>query len=372
MMRIGITGSQGLLGWHLSCFLSTQKDVEIKRGHRAEFESSSALSDFVKSCDVIIHCAGMNRGDESLVAQTNIKLTEQLVSALKNSQVKQVLFANSTHIDRQTAYGESKRTSAKILGEWAKESHGVFTDIVFPGIFGEQGKPFYNSVVSTFCHQIANGEKTEVHQDSEIELIHASEASQIFWNAITNKTKEQLRPAGTKIRVTEVLVRITEFSKSYASNIVPDLRDDFDLYLFNTYRSYLFPKHYPVSLELKSDPRGTLFEAEKNKNGGQAFVSTTVPGITRGNHFHIRKIERFCVIQGQAKIQIRKLYSDQVHEFDVSGIKPQYIDMPTLHTHNITNTGKDTLLTLFWSGDIFDPKNTDTYSLVVQRTTGSA
>lgn len=372
MIRIGVTGSQGLLGWHLSCFLSTEKEVELHRAHRTQFESEKSLADFVKSCDVIIHCAGMNRGEESIVAQTNIKLTEQLITALKGSPVKQVLFANSTHIDRQTAYGDSKRTCSKILGDWAKFSGGVFTDIVFPGIFGEQGKPFYNSVVSTFCHQVANGEKAEVHQDSEIELLHAHQAVQVFWNAIKNKTQGQIRPAGRKIQVTEVLKKVTEFSKSYTTNIVPDLRDDFDLYLFNTYRSYLFPKYYPVSLELKTDPRGTLFEAEKNRNGGQAFVSTTVPGITRGNHFHLRKIERFCVVQGSARIQIRRLYSDQVHEFDVSGTKPQYIDMPTLHTHNITNTGKDTLLTLFWSGDIFDPKNPDTYALGVNRIAGSA
>ena len=361
MMRIGITGSQGLLGWHLSGYFSTLKDVELHRAHRKEFESESALSQFASQCDVIIHCAGMNRGDEALVASTNIKLTEQLISALKSSPVKHVLFANSTHITRQTAYGESKRTCSKILTEWATKSSGVFTDIIFPGIFGEQGKPFYNSVVSTFCHQVANGEKAVIENDGEIELIHAHQAAQIFWDAITNKTQGQIKPQGKKIRVSEILNKITELSKSYTSNIVPDLRDDFDLYLFNTYRSYLLPKHYPVSLELKTDPRGTLFEAEKNRNGGQAFVSTTVPGITRGNHFHLRKIERFCVIQGTAKIQIRKLFSDQVHEFDVSGKKPQYIDMPTLHTHNITNTGSDTLLTLFWSGDIFDPKNTDTF-----------
>jgi len=365
MMKIGITGSQGLLGWHLSCFFKTIKDVEIKRAHKSEFESEKKLKEFVQDCDTIIHCAGMNRGDDSIVSDTNITLTKRLVNALSESLVKQVVFTNSTHIERNTSYAQSKLECASLLRNWALQSGNTFTDIVLPGVFGEQGKPFYNSVVSTFCYHIANNEIGKIDHDSEIEVLHAHQVSQIIWKAITEKTNSQIRPLGRKITVSALLNKIIELAKSYRSNIVPDLRDDFDLYLFNTYRSYLFPKYYPVTLEVKTDPRGSLFEAEKNKTGGQAFISTTKPGVTRGNHFHLRKIERFCVIQGDARIEIRKLFSKEVHVFDVSGSKPQFIDIPTLHTHNITNTGKDTLLTLFWTSDIFNPNNPDTYSELV-------
>jgi UDP-2-acetamido-2,6-beta-L-arabino-hexul-4-ose reductase len=141
---------------------------------------------------------------------------------------------------------------------------------------------------------------------------------------------------------------------------VPELGDDFQLSLFNTYRSYLYPNRFPVALTLHSDTRGSLFEAVKTMHGGQAFLSHTHPGITRGNHYHKEKFERFLVIKGEAVIRIRKMFAKEIFEFKVSGEKPQYVDIPTLHTHNISNTGDKELTTLFWSHQIFDPSASDT------------
>jgi UDP-2-acetamido-2,6-beta-L-arabino-hexul-4-ose reductase len=132
--------------------------------------------------------------------------------------------------------------------------------------------------------------------------------------------------------------------------------------LFNTYRSYLFPQEYPVGLDLKCDPRGELFEAVRGHSGGQTFMSFTRPGITRGNHYHRRKVERFLVVKGAARIRIRPMFRGVATEFLVSGATPVYIDMPTLHTHNITNVGDDDLLTLFWTNEIFDPSDPDTFA----------
>ena len=133
-----------------------------------------------------------------------------------------------------------------------------------------------------------------------------------------------------------------------------------DLDLFNTYRSYLYPRHYPVTLPLHSDARGHLYEAVKSLHGGQCFISTTKPGITRGNHYHTRKLERFLVLNGDAVIRIRKLLTGDIVEFKVSGAAPQYIDMPTFCTHDITNMGQSDLMTLFWAHEIFDPQRSDT------------
>jgi UDP-2-acetamido-2,6-beta-L-arabino-hexul-4-ose reductase len=373
MRTVGITGAEGLLGWHLSCLLQFQDATVVKRACRADLESRERLLEFTQGCDAIIHCAGMNRGPDSDVASTNVRLTEQLVSAIKESGTKpHILFTNSTHRDRDTAYGDSKRVCSSRLTEWAQQSGAVFSDVVLPGIFGESGKPFYNSVVSTFCHQLAHGKHPELHQDTVVELMHAQDAAQVFAQLIHRPESGEFRPRGSALKTSELLAELRSFDASYRELVIPDLRESFKLSLFNTYRSYLFPSFYPGNLSLREDARGTLFEVEKNRNGGQAFVSTTVPGVTRGNHFHYRKIERFCVVQGQAKIQIRKLFDDLVHEFLVDGKAPQFIDMPTLHTHNITNTGSTPLLTLFWSGDIFDPTNPDTVGLPVKRERGMA
>jgi UDP-2-acetamido-2,6-beta-L-arabino-hexul-4-ose reductase len=173
------------------------------------------------------------------------------------------------------------------------------------------------------------------------------------------------RLEGHAMRVSELLRRLENLSGSYAAHLVPGLAAPIDLQLFNAYRSYLFPQAYPVSLELHSDPRGTLFEAVKSVGGGQTFLSTTRPGITRGNHYHRAKVERFLVVQGTATIRVRRLFDESASVFTVSGDTPQYVDMPALHTHNITNTGTDDVMTLFWANEVFDPACPDTYAEMV-------
>ena len=150
--------------------------------------------------------------------------------------------------------------------------------------------------------------------------------------------------------------------KVYDRGEIPDLDSNLRVDLFNTLRSELFPDHYPVKLTLRSDHRGSLFEAVRAHQKGQAFISTTKPGIVRGNHFHLHKVERFCVISGKATIRLRKLFSTDIAVFDVSGEQPSFIDIPTLHTHDITNTGTSDLITLFWSNEFYDPDHPDTWT----------
>jgi UDP-2-acetamido-2,6-beta-L-arabino-hexul-4-ose reductase len=151
------------------------------------------------------------------------------------------------------------------------------------------------------------------------------------------------------------------FSKLYGEGIVPYPRDGFDIDLFNTYRSFLYPDGFPIVVDRHSDERGDLFEAIKTFQGGQCFVSSTHPGITRGNHYHLHKFERFMVINGDAVIRLRRLLRDDIIEYRVSGENPCFVDMPVLYTHNITNIGKDDLWTLFWANELYDPASPDTY-----------
>lgn len=362
-MRIGITGAKGLLGWHLSCFLKAHGAHTRIRADRDDFESAGRLQEFVASCDAIVHFAGMNRGDDDLVEEVNIRLVDQIIAACRSENaLPHVLFSSSTHVTRDTAYARSKRVCAEKLQAWAKAAGSKFTNVIIPNVFGEGGKPFYNSAVSTFCHQLANGQTPQILNDATNELIHAQRVCANIVEFIESREAGERRLTGTPLSVSALLKKISDFDQSYRGAVIPDLRDSFDLSLFNTYRSYLYPGYYPITTKLHIDDRGSLFEAVKSLNGGQTFISTTKPGITRGNHYHLKKIERFLVLRGEAKIQIRRLFSDEIREFAVSGREPVIIDIPTLHTHNITNTGHEEVTTLFWAHEIFDPARPDTFA----------
>jgi UDP-2-acetamido-2,6-beta-L-arabino-hexul-4-ose reductase len=346
--------------------LHGQKGIDLCGADKLEFASKERLLSFVSGCDVIVHLAGLNRGDESEVARVNVEITEALLSACRAIGARpHIIFSSSTHIYRDTPYGKSKRGCAELIRAWTAETKSVFTNLILPNVFGEGGQPFYNSAVSTFCFQLANGQKPEIIRDAEIELLHAQRVAREIFALINRPVDGDVSPAGHKVPVSQLLAKIKFMAESYAGHVVPDLRDPYDRDLFNTYRSYLFPKNVPVGIALKRDARGCLFEASKSENGGQTFISSTVPGVTRGNHYHTQKMERFLVIKGRACVRVRKLFSAETHEFLVSGEKPEYIDMPALHTHNITNIGEGELLTLFWANEMLDPDNPDTYQETV-------
>lgn len=362
-MKVGITGAAGLIGTHVHAYFHGVEGVEVVPADIAEFATADLRRTFVRDCDVVVHLAGQNRGDDDELYRTNVGLAEQLIEACETENVQpHVIFSSSVHIYRETAYGRSKRECSRLLAAWADRSGACFTNLVLPNVFGEGGRPFYNSAVSTFCHQLAVGEEPTIIQDATIELVHAQQVAAKVHAVLSEGTTGDVVMTGVKMTVSEVLATLQHMATLYGEFVVPDLRERFDAYLFNTYRSYLFPSAYLMTPELHADARGHLFEAVRTLNGGQAFFSTTRPGITRGNHYHLRKFERFCVIRGEAVIRLRKLFSDEVHEYAVSGERPQFIDMPTLYTHDITNTGRDDLITAFWSSEFFDKADPDTFA----------
>lgn len=361
-IRVGITGAGGFLGWHLRCHLHADANMAVVACDRESFADDAFMHRFVSECDVIVHIAGANRGEDDDIRVINISLAERLTEFLRKSGAKpHVVYTSSVHIERDTPYGRSKLQAGQILSNWAAAVRAPFLELVLPNIFGECGRPFYNSVVATFCRQLADGATPTVHADGEVELMHAQEVAAEISNSIRHSVVGVRRCAGQRITVVELLQRLTTIAGEYQASVVPSLRERFNLNLFNTFRSYLFPAYYPVHFTMNSDPRGRLFECVRSLHGGQCFVSTTKPGITRGNHYHTRKFERFAVIQGQAVIRIRKLLDSEVHEFPVSGDRPSLVDMPTLHTHSIENTGSTELMTLFWSHEFFDRADPDTF-----------
>ena len=368
-MKIAVTGCNGLLGWHtcarlhaVNCaaaFAGNPKPHSIVRVDRQAFEDPDTLSTLLEDVDAIIHFAGVNRGPENEVEQANPAIAENLVSACRAAKAKPtIVYANSTHAATDTPYGRSKRKAGEILSSFATN----YVDLVLPHIFGECARPYYNNVTATLIDKILAGDSPDINPDGRVHLLHAGAAADIAIDAAINGESKTLNPDSTKLSIQALFDKLTEFHTLYSKNIFPRTDTPFELQLFNSYRTAGYPSRYPSEMTLNKDVRGTLFEAAKGGCGSQTFLSSTAPGVTRGDHFHLDKIERFLVVKGEAVIRLRKVLTNEIVEFAVSGDKPVAIDMIPLHTHSIENTGNEDLFTLFWTHEMFDPQAPDTYA----------
>ena len=369
MTKIGITGQGGFVGTHLYNTLQLQPDsYELIAFDKSFFNQSSQLDAFVANCDVIVHLAAMNRHpDAQVIYDTNLVLVTQLIDSLERSgSTAYVLMSSSTQEEQDNLYGQSKKEGRQQLENWSRRSNGSFTGLIIPNVFGPFGKPDYNSVVATFCHKLTCDEDPQIHQDGQLKLIYVGELveeiiSLIDLRPIKNYI-EQINPT-SEVKVSELLVMLNRYkSDYYQKGIIPPLDSTFEVNLFNTFRSFIDPStHFPVRFNQHHDTRGTFVEVIRLNVGGQVSFSTTVPGITRGNHFHTRKIERFSVIKGKARIQLRKIGTSEVLDIELSGSEAGYVDMPIWFTHNITNTGNEDLYTIFWINEFYNPEDADTY-----------
>jgi len=368
MIRIGITGQVGFIGTHLFNYLALKKtEVTLIPFQDNFFEQQGKLEAFVGQCDAIVHLAALNRhNDPQAIYDTNIDLVRKLISAMESTGNRpHVLFSSSTQEERDNAFGKSKREGRKLLVEWAARFGSVFTGMVIPNVFGPFGNPYYNSVVATFSHQLTHNEQPRVDVDAQLRLIYIGDLVRIIYYLIENKiADDEFRITHTdEACVTEILTLLQSFKAQYfEKGIIPNLTDPFERNLFNTFVCYIDHQGYfPFKLKVNSDERGSFVETVKLNSGGQVSFSITKPGITRGNHFHTRKAERFAVIKGKAQIQLRRIGTDKVISFELDGSEPSYVDMPVWHTHNITNTGDDELYTIFWINESYDPADPDTF-----------
>ena len=373
MIRVGITGQAGFVGTHLYNTLGLYP-LEFERVpfEDAFFQEEGALRAFVKQCDVIVHLAAMNRHpDPQVIYDTNLLLVKQLISALEAEKVApHLLFSSSTQEERDNEYGKSKREGRELLEQWASQNGASFTGMVVPNVYGPFGRPNYNSFIATFCHKLTHGETPQVLQDSDVNLIYVGSLCDHILgkirevqNSDASVIERDLVPYDFEKKVTEILALFENFKALYFDQgFIPELKDKNEVNLFNTFRCYIdHISRYPVKLVQHADPRGIFVETIKLGVGGQVSFSTTVPGITRGNHYHTRKIERFTVIKGKARIQLRKIGTDEVMDFYLDGNEPSYVDMPIWYSHNITNIGEDELYTQFWINEWYNPADGDTY-----------
>ncbi len=411
MIKVGITGQAGFIGTHLYHTLGLYPDTFERIPFKDEyFDTAETLENFVSQCDAIVHLAALNRhNDPRIIYEKNIQLVQQLIDACdKTHSTPHILFSSSTQEERDNPYGKSKKEGRELLIQWAERNNAQFTGFVIPNVFGPFGHPYYNSFIATFCHQLTHGEKPFIDVDGHVKLIYVGELVQEFLikikengTQITTAEKagqariQQINtdinisenpsnpclpcnevyqghpysistypvPHTSEVKVSYVLGLLEDYKdKYYSHGEIPDLGNAFEKNLFNTFLCYIDHKSFfPFHLKLNTDDRGSFVETVKLNSGGQVSFSTTVPGITRGNHFHTRKAERFAVIKGKARIELRKIGTDEVLSFELDGTQPSFVDMPIWFTHNIINIGEEDLYTFFWINEHYDPEDGDTY-----------
>jgi UDP-2-acetamido-2,6-beta-L-arabino-hexul-4-ose reductase len=364
-MKIGITGQVGFIGTHLKNFLNLQKEVEVIPFADDYFDVDIQLQDFVKRCDVIVHLAAINRHPSpQYIYEKNVELVQKLISACEATSSKpHILFSSSTQEEKENEFGNSKKVGRELLEKWATANGTITTGMVIPNVFGPFGKPFYNSVVATFCHQLTHSEEPSIQVDGVLPLIYINDLVSDIFNLIkTRAVGKVIIQHRFEVKVSEILESLKEFKRDYFDKgVFPNLDTPLKLALFNTFRCYVPHEHYPFSFKLNTDNRGTFVEIARTGSSGQFSYSTTLPNITRGNHFHTRKAERFAVIKGKAKISLRKIDSDEVIEYVIEGKNPAFVDMPIWYTHNIKNIGDEELITLFWINEPYNEADPDTY-----------
>lgn len=385
MIKIGITGKSGFIGTHLFNTLSLSKDKFILIPFEDNyFNETNKLESFIKECDVIVHLAAMNRhSNPEVLYRTNIELVQKLISAFERTSSRPyVIMSSSLQEFLDNPYGKSKREGRELFNNWADKTNAMFTGLIIPNVFGPFGVPFYNSVISTFSYQLVNNLEPKIEIDNQLGLIYVNDLvnsiieliekygnlAQAIKNRQSREDNLDYPPRILKIKpqasykVSELLEKLQGFKAIYyQNNIFPDLSNYFDLCLFNTFKSYIPLDNYPRLFKVNADERGIYVEWAKSLSMGQSSYSTTKPQIIRGNHFHLRKVERFAVIEGNASIKLRKYGTNEIKEFILEGNNPAFVDIPIWFVHNITNIGDSNLITLFWTNEFYDPGDPDTY-----------
>ena len=363
-MKILVTGSSGFIGKNLVTKLKLLPDCELFEFNRNS--SYSELDKFIEICDVIVHLGGVNRPiSEEEFVKVNEGLTQSICSKVSTRKTKvKLIFASSIQADNRSPYGRSKYNAENMLRELAKNEENSIHIFRFPNVFGKWCRPNYNSVVATFCHNLANGLPITITEPKKkITLVYIDDVVNSIMQVIKQDRKglfyEVVEPQ-YDVSLAELSNQIYEFVKDRKNLRISNVGKGFVRALYSTFVSYL-PKHeFSYPLEIHDDKRGSFAEVLKTKDSGQISYFTAGPGVVRGRHYHHTKVEKFLVVRGQARFKFKNLLTKEKFELDVSFEEPTIVETIPGWVHQIENVGTDTLLVLLWSSEVFDPENPDT------------
>lgn len=370
-MKILITGSNGFIAKNLISELHNRGYRHIYRFDRET--DRELLAEYTRDCDFVFHLAGVNRPrDESEYMEGNYGFTSELLGFLtSNKNACPIMLASSIQAELDNPYGKSKKAGEDLLFAYGRETGARVLVYRLPNVFGKWCRPNYNSVIATFCYNIARGLPIRIHDPNVVlRLVYIDDVVDELINALNGcETRNEdfcVVPTVYTASLKEIADLIHSFKRSRENLSVPDLSVPFVKRLYSTYLSYLPSDAFAYDLKMNIDARGSFTEFIRTVDRGQVSVNISKPGITKGNHWHHTKNEKFLVVSGKGVIRFRKIDSNEVIEYYVSGDKLQVVDIPPGYTHNIENLGETDMVTLMWANEPFYPDNPDTYYLEVK------
>lgn len=373
-MKILVTGSKGFVGKNLVARLDYHQDLEI---YEYDLDTKpERLDEYCKDCDFIFNLAGVNRPQNSdEFMEGNCSFVAKLLDVLKKHHNNcPIMLASSIQAELDNDYGKSKKTGEDFLLNYGAETGAPIYIYRFPNLFGKWCRPNYNSVVATFCHNIAHDLPIQISNEStRVTLVYIDDVVNSLISLLKGKAPELVDgycrlPVEYSVSLKELADLLYSFKESRNTKEIPDMSEDgFEKKLYSTYLSYLPEDQFCYPLKMNKDERGSFTEVLKTLDRGQVSVNISKPGIEKGNHWHDTKNEKFVVVSGSALIQFRKLDSEEVISYHVSGEELQVVDIPVGYTHNIINVGTTDLITLMWCNECFKPECPDTYALKVNQ-----
>ncbi len=369
-MKVLVTGANGFIGKNLVAELKNRNIHDLFLATRDT--SDQEWNNYLKECDFIFHLAGENRPKDTKAFYVgNRDLTNTIINKLKSFGRKtDIVFASSIQAEKNNDYGKSKKASEDIIYKYASESGSKAYVYRLCNVFGKWSKPNYNTVVATFCTNISHGKEIIINDtEALIKLVYIDDVVSEFINVFENKAKQinvhkNVEPIYS-ITVGELSKILYAFKESRNDLFAPDFSKEIVKKLYSTYLSFLPENEFKYSLKMNEDERGSFTEFVKTQNNGQVSINVSKTGITKGNHWHHTKNEKFLVVSGEGLIQFRRIDSEEIIEYRVCGKKLEVVDIPVGYTHNIINIGDVDMVTVMWANETFDPQNPDTYYLEV-------